>query len=148
VRGKKPKPALRRPQIYGSREIAVVRRFLREQLAAATSHPRCRRQGTPNYPPPAGAFLSPANEWYLWNPSPRLNKNIKVLLTLSPSNCRLGFKDTLQGGDLPVVWTNMQYRMLYMNMGHGDRIFVSDTQNHLFEDALLWLGRSPVQPRR
>jgi len=92
-------------------------------------------------------FLAPPNEWYIWKPSPRLNKNIKVLLTLSPSNYPIGFKDTIQGGDLPVVWTNTQYRMLYMNMGHGDRIFASDTQNHLFEDALIWLGTSQVKPQ-
>jgi uncharacterized protein len=92
-------------------------------------------------------FLSPPNEWYIWKPSPRLNKDVKVLLTLSPSNYPLGFKDTLEGGDLPVVWTNTQYRMLYMNMGHGDRIFTDDTQNHLFEDAILWLGTLPAKPQ-
>jgi type 1 glutamine amidotransferase len=85
-------------------------------------------------------FLSPANEWYIWKPSPRLNKDVKVLLTLSPSNYPIGLKDVINGGDLPVVWTNTRYRMLYMNMGHGDRIFTSDTQNRLLEDAILWLG--------
>jgi uncharacterized protein len=102
------------------------------------SHPITRRL--------PGAFLSPPNEWYIWKPSPRLNKDVKVLLTLSPSNYSLGFKDTLEGGDLPVVWTNTKYRMLYMNMGHGDRLFTSDTQNHLFEDAILWLGALPAKP--
>jgi uncharacterized protein len=95
-----------------------------------------------------GAFLSPPNEWYIWRPSPRLNRYVKVLLTLSRSNYPLGFKDTLEGGDLPVVWTNTQYRMLYINMGHGDKIFTSDIQNHLFEDAILWLGALPVKPQR
>jgi type 1 glutamine amidotransferase len=86
------------------------------------------------------SFLSPANEWYIWKPSPRLNKDVKVLLTLSPSNYPIGLKDVVKSGDLPVVWTNIRYRMLYMNMGHGDRIFTSDAQNRLFEDAILWLG--------
>jgi type 1 glutamine amidotransferase len=95
-----------------------------------------------------GAFLSPPNEWYLWKPSPRLNRYVKVLLTLSRSNYPLGFKDTLEGGDLPVVWTNTEYRMLYINMGHGDKIFTSDIQNHLFEDAILWVGALPVKPQR
>jgi uncharacterized protein len=85
-------------------------------------------------------FLSPANEWYIWKPSPRRNKDVKVLLTLAPSNYPLGLKDVVTGGDLPVVWTNTRYRMLYMNMGHGDRIFTSDVQNRLMEDALLWVG--------
>jgi type 1 glutamine amidotransferase len=86
------------------------------------------------------SFLSPPNEWYIWKPSPRLNKDVKVLLTLSPSNYPIGLKDVVMGGDLPVVWTNMRYRMLYVNMGHGDRVFTSDTQNRLLEDAILWLG--------
>jgi type 1 glutamine amidotransferase len=85
-------------------------------------------------------FLSPANEWYSWQPNPRANKDVKVLLTLAPSNFPLGFKDTLTGGDIPVVWTNTRYRMIYMNMGHGDRIFSDEHQNQMFEDALLWLG--------
>jgi type 1 glutamine amidotransferase len=97
-----------------------------------TRHPIARR--IPEH------FLSPANEWYIWKPSPRLNKDVKVLLTLSPSNYPLGLKDVVTGGDLPVVWTNTRYRMLYMNMGHGDRIFTSDLQNRLLEDALLWVG--------
>jgi type 1 glutamine amidotransferase len=86
------------------------------------------------------SFLSPANEWYIWKPSPRDNKDVKVLLTLAASNYPLGLKDVLMGGDVPVVWTNTRYRMLYMNMGHGDRIFTSDVQNRLLEDALLWVG--------
>jgi len=31
-----------------------------------------------------GTYESPANEWYLWKPSPRLNKDVRVLLTLDP----------------------------------------------------------------
>jgi len=87
-----------------------------------------------------GSFLSPDNEWYIWKPSPRLNKNVRVLVTLDPSNYPIGFKDVLTSGDLPVVWTNTKYKMLYMNMGHGDKIFRSLTQNKLIEDATLWLG--------
>jgi uncharacterized protein len=84
-------------------------------------------------------YLSPANEWYSWQPNPRANKDIKVLLTLDPSNFPLGFKDTLTGGDIPVAWTNTKYRMIYMNMGHGDKIFTDEHQNQMFEEALLWL---------
>jgi len=87
-----------------------------------------------------GSFRSPDNEWYIWKPSPRLNKGVRVLVTLDPSNYPIGFKDVLTSGDLPVVWTNTKYRMLYMNMGHGDKIFASPTQNKLIEDATLWLG--------
>jgi uncharacterized protein len=94
------------------------------------------------------AFLSPANEWYIWQPSPRLNQDVRVLLTLDPSNYPLGFKDILTAGDLPVVWSNCKYKMVYMNMGHGDKIFTSSTQNKLFENVLLWLGgRTPAAQR-
>jgi type 1 glutamine amidotransferase len=88
-------------------------------------------------------FVSPANEWYSWRPSPRNNKNVRVLMTLDKANYPLGFKDILIGGDVPVVWTNTKYRMIYMNMGHGDKIFTDKQQNQLFEDSLLWLGGRP-----
>ena len=87
------------------------------------------------------SFVSPANEWYIWKPSPRLHQQVKVLLTLDPKNYPIGLKDTIASGDLPVAWTNTRYRMVYMNMGHGDKIFSSNEQNALFEDAVLWLGR-------
>jgi uncharacterized protein len=87
------------------------------------------------------AFVAPANEWYVWKPSPRLNKDVRVLLTFDPSNYPLGLKDVLTGGDLPAVWTNTKYKMIYMNMGHGDKIFTDATQNRLFENAILSLGR-------
>jgi len=101
-------------------------------LVEDQTHPVTRRLGT--------TLDAPANEWYIWKPSPRLNKNVKVLLTLAPENYPIGLKDTITGGDLPVVWTNTKYRMLYVNMGHGDKIFASAEQNKLFEDAILWLG--------
>jgi uncharacterized protein len=87
-------------------------------------------------------FTSPTNEWYCWRPSPRLNKDVKVLLTLDKSNFPIGLKDTIVGGDVPVMWTNTRYRMIYINMGHGDKIFDSAMQNRLFEDALQSLGKT------
>ncbi len=90
------------------------------------------------------SFVSPANEWYIWKPSPRENKDVKVLLTLAPSNYPIGMKDVLRGGDLPVMWTNTRYRMLYTNMGHGDRIFTSPTQNRMLEDALMWVAKTKI----
>jgi YVTN family beta-propeller protein len=86
------------------------------------------------------AYESPANEWYVWKPSPRLNKDVRVLVTFDPSNYPLGLKDVLTGGDVPVVWTNTKYKMIYMNMGHGDKIFTSPIQNKLIENAANWLG--------
>ncbi len=84
-------------------------------------------------------LAAPANEWYIWKPSPRLNKDVRVLLTLDPANYPIGLKDTITSGDCPVVWTNQRYKMLYINMGHGDKIFITPTQNHLLENAALWL---------
>ncbi|HEX4786315.1 MAG TPA: ThuA domain-containing protein [Candidatus Sulfotelmatobacter sp.] len=86
------------------------------------------------------AFESPANEWYVWKPSPRLDKDVKVLATFDPANYPIGLKDVLSSGDLPVVWTNTKYKMLYMNMGHGDKIFTSPVQNRLIDNAVNWLG--------
>jgi hypothetical protein len=85
-------------------------------------------------------YTAPINEWYGWQPDPRNNKDVKVLITLDPANFPLGKKDILRGGDIPVVWTNTHYHMIYLNMGHGDRNFASPIQDRLFEDALLWLG--------
>lgn len=86
------------------------------------------------------SYVAPINEWYGWKPNPRDNKDIKVLVTLDPANYPLGKKDIIREGDIPVVWTNTKYKMLYMNMGHGDLIFTSPEQNQMFEDALLWLA--------
>jgi type 1 glutamine amidotransferase len=92
---------------------------------------------TQDLPP---TYQAPANEFYQWIPSPRLNKNVRVLVTLDPSNYPLGKKDLLTEGDIPVVWTNTSYKMIYINMGHGDKILTDDTQNKLFTNALMWLG--------
>ena len=92
------------------------------------------------------SFLSPLNEWYSWDPDPRQTPGVKVLMTLAPSNYPIGFKDTLEGGDIPVTWTNTKYRMVYTNMGHGNRIFTSPQQNRFFESALLWLCRQSATP--
>ena len=87
-------------------------------------------------------YDAPANEYYRWIPSPRLDKDVKVLVTLDPSNYPFGKKDFIRTGDVPVVWTNTKYRMVYINMGHGDKVLTSDTQNKIFENALLWLGET------
>ena len=64
-----------------------------------------------------------------------------MLLTLDPAQYPLGIKGliTEKDPDVPVVWTNTNFKMLYMNMGHGDKIFTSPTQNKLFENGILWL---------
>ena len=85
------------------------------------------------------AYVAPATEFYQWQPDPRSNPSVKVLASLSPKNFPMGLKDVVFGGDFPVVWTNTDYRMVYINMGHGDECFSDATQNLLFVNALRWV---------
>ncbi len=101
-----------------------------------TSHPVTR-----NLP---ASFIVPESEWYQWNPSPRLNPDIEVLVSLSADNYPMGIKDVVNFGDFPIVWTNRKYRMIYLNMGHGDDEFTDATQKLLFINAFRWVvSRSP-----
>ena len=44
-----------------------------------------------------------------------------------------------------MVWTNRNYRMLYINMGHGDEQFTDATEKLLFVNALRWVvSRDPA----
>ena len=83
--------------------------------------------------------MSPASEFYQWQKEPRENPDVEVLLTLSARNYPIGLKDIIYGGDFPVVWTNRNYRMLYINMGHGDEQFEDATEKLLFVNALRWI---------
>ena len=85
------------------------------------------------------SFVAPASEWYQWTPSPRQNKDVEVLLSLSPKNYPLGIKDVVNFGDFPIVWSNKNYRMIYLNMGHGDEEFIDGTQNLLLVTAFRWV---------
>ncbi|MDH6304905.1 type 1 glutamine amidotransferase [Parabacteroides sp. PF5-5] len=85
------------------------------------------------------SFIAPESEWYQWNPSPRNNKDVEVLLSISPDNYPLGIKDVVNFGDWPIVWTNKKYRMIYLNMGHGDDEFTDATQKLLFINAFRWV---------
>lgn len=85
------------------------------------------------------SFVAPASEWYQWTPSPRQNKDVEVLLSLSPKNYPLSIKDVVNFGDFPIVWSNKNYRMIYLNMGHGDEEFIDGTQNLLLVNAFRWV---------
>jgi hypothetical protein len=85
-------------------------------------------------------YQAPINEWYQWKPSPRMNSQVKVLISLDSSNFPLGKKDIIFSGDMPVVWTNTRYKMIYLNMGHGDLVMSSPVQNRVFANALIWLS--------
>lgn len=90
-------------------------------------------------------FVAPASEWYQWNDDLRSKPNIKVLLSLSEKNYPIGIKDIVYGGDWPVVWINTDYRMVYLNMGHGDEEFMDATQNLLFINAFRWVVGSDTR---
>ncbi len=90
-------------------------------------------------------YTAPISEWYIWKPSPRMNKTVKVLATLDPANYPFGKKDQITEGDCPVIWTNTKYKMIYFNMGHGDQVVSDAMQNKMFANAILWLGRKRVK---
>jgi type 1 glutamine amidotransferase len=85
------------------------------------------------------SFVAPINEWYSWTPSPRAAPDVTVLLTLDASNFPLGVKNTLNGGDIPVAWINKKYRMVYLNYGHGDRIFSTPILPAIIDNSVRFL---------
>lgn len=101
-------------------------------------------------------FTSQPNEWYRWTNDLRSNPDIRILLSIDPSSFPLGTgpkpEEIWHSGYYPVVWTNKNYRMIYINMGHNDIdyehhtnkelsfTFVNKNQNRLIRDALIWLG--------
>lgn len=106
-------------------------------------------------------FFSAPNEWYRWENDLRKNPDIRILLSIDPSSFPLGTGPKLHEiwheGYYPVVWTNLNYRMIYMNMGHNDIdyehkldktnqtlsfTFENEVQNRMLVNALLWLGKN------
>lgn len=101
-------------------------------------------------------FKSSPNEWYRWKNDLRLNSDIEILLSIDSSSFPLGTgpkpHEIWHGGYYPVVWTNRNYKMLYLNMGHNDIdyenktnkelsfTFDNEIQNRLIIDGLMWLG--------
>lgn len=85
------------------------------------------------------SFVAPESEWYQWNPSPRTNPDVEILASLSERNYPLGLKDIITHGDFPIVWRNRNYRMVYLNYGHGDREFTDATQNLLTLNAFRFV---------
>jgi hypothetical protein len=104
-------------------------------------------------------FKSSPNEWYRWEKDLRQNPDIDILLSIDSSSFPLGTgpkaHEIWHSGYYPVVWTNKNYKMLYLNMGHNDidyehkydntNMTLSYTlnnkiQDRLIIDGLLWLG--------
>jgi len=101
-------------------------------------------------------FKSAPNEWYRWENDLRENPDIDILISIDSSSFPLGTGPKLHeiwhSGYYPVVWTNINYRMLYVNMGHNQIdyenktkeelsfTFNNSTQNKLIIDGLFWLA--------
>ncbi len=114
-----------------------------------------RRHPSTRHLPPT--FKSAPSEWYRWENDLRNNPDIKILLSIDSTSFPLGTGPKLyeiwHSGYYPVVWTNIHYKMIYMNMGHNDmdyehkanktlsHTFDNEIQNRLILDALLWLGK-------
>jgi len=100
-------------------------------------------------------FKSAPNEWYAWQNDLRKNPAIEILLSIDSTSFPLGTgpkqSEIWHSGYYPMVWTNKNYKMLYVNMGHNDMdyggtnkelsyTFANEIQNKLIIDGLLWLG--------
>ena len=109
-------------------------------------------------------FTSSPNEWYCWQNDLRQNPDINILLSIDSSSFPLGTgpkqSEIWHKGYYPVAWSNKNYRMIYVNMGHNDmdyehkidstnrtlsHTFNNKMQNRLIINSLLWLGRRPRQ---
>ncbi len=131
---------------YGSNTWRPTSAVLRVEQAA---HPAVR--GLPK------TFTSRPNEWYRWSNDLRTNPTIEILLSIDSVSFPLGTgpkpHEIWHSGYYPVVWTNKNYRMIYLNMGHNDidydhktnqelsTTFGNPTQDQLIINSLLWLGR-------
>jgi hypothetical protein len=103
-------------------------------------------------------FKSSPNEWYRWTNDLRKNPDIRILLSIDTLSFPLGTgpkpEEIWHSGYYPVVWTNVKYKMLYINMGHNDidyenktnkelsSTFNNEIQDQLIIDGLLWMGSS------
>lgn len=115
-----------------------------------------RHAVTAHLPP---TFRSSPNEWYRWEKDLRRNPEIDILVAIDSASFPLGTgpkpNEIWHSGYYPVVWTNKNYKMVYLNMGHNDIDYEHryDTtnrtlsytlnnpiQDQLIVDGLLWLG--------
>jgi hypothetical protein len=103
-------------------------------------------------------FVASPNEWYSWKNDLRINTDIQILISIDSTSFPLGTGPKLyeiwHSGYYPVVWTNKNYNMLYVNMGHNDIdydnktdkelsfTFNNETQDKLIIDALLYYGKA------
>lgn len=108
-------------------------------------------------------FKSSPNEWYRWANDLKANPDIQILLAIDSTSFPLGTgpkpHEIWHNGYYPVVWTNKNYKMMYLNMGHNDMdydhgtnkelsfTFANEVQNKLVIDGLLWLGKPAARKK-
>ena len=113
-----------------------------------------KHPATKNLP---ATFRSAPNEWYRWSNDLRKNPSIDILLAIDSSSFPLGTGPKLHeiwhSGYYPVSWTNRNFKMIYMNMGHNDIDYehhtnkdlsltlVNKIQDQFILDGLRWLGK-------
>jgi hypothetical protein len=97
-------------------------------------------------------FVSAPSEWYSWSVDLRNKSNVEVLLSVDPSSFPLGTDpgQSWYDGYYPIAWTNTDFKMLYMNMGHEQMNYGADTatsstfdsatQDEMLMNAFRWLG--------
>ena len=101
-------------------------------------------------------FKSSPNEWYSWKNDLRKNADIKILLSIDSSSFPLGTgpkpNEIWHSGYYPAAWTNLRYKMIYINMGHNDIdyehktnkelsfTFGNKVQDRFIINSLLWLA--------
>ena len=109
-------------------------------------------------------FIASPNEWYKWQNDLSKNPDIQILISIDSTSYPLGTGpkpyEIWHSGYYPVVWTNKNYKMLYVNMGHNDidydnktnkelsHTFGNEIQDKLVIDALLWLGEAGKNRKR
>jgi len=95
-------------------------------------------------------------EWYRWEKDLRNNPDITILLSIDSTSFPLGTgpkqSEIWHSGYYPVVWSNKNYKMVYMNMGHNDidyehhtnkdlsHTFENELEDKLIINSLLWVG--------
>ncbi len=103
-------------------------------------------------------FTCQPNEWYRWEYDLRQNPDIEILMSIDSSGFPVGTGpkewEIWHSGYYPVVWTNKNYKMLYINMGHNDIdyehnsnkelsfSFRNKIQSQFVLESLLWLGQA------
>lgn len=97
-------------------------------------------------------FTTAPSEWYSWTNDLRTMPNIDILLSVDQSSFPVGTDPTQSwtSGYYPIAWTNTNFKMMYVNMGHELMDYTTDTglsdaftsrvQNKMYVNAFRWLG--------